>query len=131
MMRENAEEDIDDAKLPAAQWRPVGVTEIRAFDEFATQHAAGRDIAFNDVHAKLRTWLIRPIAAVAHHTITLTRPQAPQPQASAEVGTRHDQGVGDLLGVQRALRQYSRAWICATVMPQCAPNSPQCRTSFR
>src|SRR4030081_2684584 len=32
MMREYAEEDIDDAKLPAAQRRPVGVTEIRAFD---------------------------------------------------------------------------------------------------
>src|ERR1700719_3809168 len=83
MMRENAEEDIDDAKLPAAQWRPVGVTEIRAFDELAAQHAAGRHIAFNDVRAKLRTWLIRPIAAVAHHMNHLDEPQAPQLRASA------------------------------------------------
>jgi hypothetical protein len=57
-MRENAEEDIDDAKLRAAQRRPVGVTEIRAFDQLAAQHAAGRHIAFNDVHAKLPTWPI-------------------------------------------------------------------------
>jgi hypothetical protein len=77
MMRENAEENIDDAKLPAAQWRPVGVTEIRAFDEFAAQHAAGRHIAFNDVHAKLRTWLIRPIAAVDHHVNHLDEASSP------------------------------------------------------
>jgi hypothetical protein len=36
MMREYAEEDIDDAKLPAAQRCPVGVTEIRAFDQLTT-----------------------------------------------------------------------------------------------
>ena len=75
MMRENGEEGIDDAKLPAAQRRPVGVTEIRALDELATEHAAGRHIAFNDVNAKLRTWLIPAIAAVAHHMVTLTRSQ--------------------------------------------------------
>src|SRR5450631_478292 len=63
-MRENGEEDVHDAKLSAAQWRPVGVTEIRALDGLAAQHAAGWHIAFNDVHAKLRTWLIRAIAAV-------------------------------------------------------------------
>ena len=39
MMRENAEEDIDDAKLAAAQQRPVGVMEICVFDDVATQHA--------------------------------------------------------------------------------------------
>src|SRR5262249_31719375 len=33
MMRENAEEDIDDTKLPATQRHPVGVTKIRVFDE--------------------------------------------------------------------------------------------------
>ena len=31
MMRENGEEDIDDAKVPAAQRRPVGITEICVF----------------------------------------------------------------------------------------------------
>jgi hypothetical protein len=77
MTRENAEEDIDDAKLPAAQWRPVGVTKMRAFDELATQHAAGRHIAFNDVHAKLRTWLIRAIAAVAYHMNHLDEASSP------------------------------------------------------
>ena len=51
MMGQNAEEDIDDAELRAAQWHPVGVTEIRAFDQLAAQHAAGWHIAFNDVHA--------------------------------------------------------------------------------
>src|ERR1700676_4109803 len=49
MMRENAEKDIDDAKLTAAQRRPVAVTEIRAFDQLAAQHAAGWYIAFNDI----------------------------------------------------------------------------------
>src|SRR6266851_7621055 len=105
-----------------------------AFDELATQNAAGRHIAFNDVHAKLRTWLIRAIAAVAHHMAHLDEAPALQLlQADADVGARHRKGVGDLLGVQRGLREYSRAWICATVrlMPQRVPISPQCRTTFR
>jgi len=35
MMRENGEEDIDDAKVPAAQRRPAGITEICVFDDVA------------------------------------------------------------------------------------------------
>jgi hypothetical protein len=37
MMRENAEEDIEDAKLHATQWRPVRVTEICSFDQLAVE----------------------------------------------------------------------------------------------
>ena len=33
--------------------------------------AAGRHIAFNDIHAKLRTWLIRVIAASAEDEVRL------------------------------------------------------------
>jgi hypothetical protein len=41
--------------------------EVSVFDQLAAQHAAGRHIAFNDVHAKLRSWLIPAITAVARH----------------------------------------------------------------
>src|SRR6202035_792556 len=71
MMGKNAEEDIDDAKLSAAQRHSVGVTEIRAFNELATYYAAERHIAFNDGHVKLRTGLICAIASVAHHMLTV------------------------------------------------------------
>src|SRR5947209_16528645 len=56
MMGENGEEDVDDAELPAAQWHPVGVTEIGVLHRLAIQHATGLHLAFNNVHAKLPTW---------------------------------------------------------------------------
>jgi hypothetical protein len=105
MMGENAEEDIDDAELPAAQRRPEGVTEIRAFDELAAQHAAGRHIAFNDVHAELRTWLVRAIAAVGHHMGYLKEaPPLQLLQAGADIGARHRKDVGAPRGSARAPR---------------------------
>src|SRR6266852_5511492 len=79
MMRENAEEDFDDAKLPAAQRRPVGVTEIRAFDQLAAQHAAGRHIAFNDVHAKLPTGLVARWSNIRAENSSIQLPCRPFP----------------------------------------------------
>jgi hypothetical protein len=76
MVRENAEEDVDNAKLGAAQRRPVRVTEIRTFDQFAAERAAGRHIAFNDAHAKLQ-WLIAAIAVRVHPGVRRTQDEWP------------------------------------------------------
>jgi len=57
MMGENAEEDIDDAKLPAAQRRPVGVTEIRAFAHFFS--GLGTPPATTSLRVKVPTLVIR------------------------------------------------------------------------
>jgi hypothetical protein len=61
MMREDGQEYIGDAEIPAAQRRPEGVTEMRAFDQLAAQHAARRHIAFNDFHTKLAKQLVANI----------------------------------------------------------------------
>jgi hypothetical protein len=57
-MREDGQEKIGDAEIAAAQRRLEGVAEIRAFDPFAAQHAAGRHIALNDFHTKLAIQLV-------------------------------------------------------------------------
>src|ERR1700674_2441835 len=65
-------------------------------------------------HSTTFNILVRAIVAVAHHMDHLdVAPALQLLQAGADVGARHRNGVGDLLGVQRALREYRRAWVCA------------------
>jgi hypothetical protein len=70
VMREDGQEHIGDAEILAVQRHPERITEIRAFDQLAAQHAAGRHIAFNDFHTKLAKQL------VADFRFFRTRPQA-------------------------------------------------------
>jgi hypothetical protein len=60
-MREDGQEYIGDAEIRATERRPEGVSEVRAFDKLAAQHALGRHIAFNDFHAKLAKLLVANI----------------------------------------------------------------------
>src|SRR5215472_14565862 len=48
--RENCEEDLNDAKVQAAQGRAVGVTKISAFDQVLAQRATVWHIAFDNTH---------------------------------------------------------------------------------
>jgi hypothetical protein len=70
VMREDGQEHIGDAEILAVQRHPEGITEIRAFDQLAAQHADGRHIAFNDFHTKLAKQL------VANFLFFRARPQA-------------------------------------------------------
>ena len=56
MVRENAEEDMDDVEARRGLAASVGVVEICVFDNLATEQVAGRYVAFDDIHAELRTW---------------------------------------------------------------------------
>src|SRR5713226_9440650 len=51
-MSEQSKENLDDSEFRSPQRRTVGIAKVRVSDQFPAQHAAGRDIAFNDIHAE-------------------------------------------------------------------------------
>jgi hypothetical protein len=54
-MSEHGKENIHDSEVPTGQRRPPGIVKIAVVDQIPVERAGGRDIAFNDVHAKLPT----------------------------------------------------------------------------
>jgi hypothetical protein len=51
-MSEQSKENFDDTKFRTRQRRAVGIVKVCVSDQIPAQRAAGRDLAFDDVHAE-------------------------------------------------------------------------------
>jgi hypothetical protein len=66
-MPEQSKENLDDSEFRSRQRRAVGIVKVRVSDQFPAERAAGRNIAFNDIHAEhpivSRKIVMFPVAA--------------------------------------------------------------------
>src|SRR5260370_361042 len=139
-MSEQSKENLDDSEFRSRQRRTVGIVKVRVSDQLPAQHAAGRDIAFNDIHAehlgegnlenrsaqrngRMNSPFLtqfrnaRPLASLTRQRLTLTRAQWGACALSDEAPeVTYLRGKPSPLAALPAIRMARREGICSSAI---------------